>query len=574
MDLVLGGLVFFWFWELAREIPALVFWWQVKEYRWDRILIHLKTSQGKKWLIGPPRYLRYLLILLGLFSLSGPSLAFSGSINFIMAPFLVLGVLVPYQALVFYGFLSLRALKKGFLLGTIRPRWTPKAVGFVLGLFLAEALILGLGINLTKGNLIVAVLLLIGDSALLLGSFFLVSVLNFPTWLWREIKIVQAKKKLAGCQGLVRIAVTGSYGKTSTKVFLTQLLSRQFKVVASPGSVNTPIGLAQTVIDQIKPSTEVLIVEMGAYKGGEIKKMCRLIEPSIGILTAINSQHQALFGSLTAVTKAKYELIETLPQDGLAIFNLDDARVKSLGEKTKKNKKFYSIHKETDFWADQIKVKKWVVDFVFHSGSQKKMSPTAPLLGSHNVSNLVAAMGVANYLGVSQERLREQIKNLSCPEATLKPAGRYQGAWLIDDTWNANADGILAALAYLETAWFQARRIVVLQPLIELGNLAAQEHHRVGQSLGKVADLVFLTNNDFYDDLRKGAGEGAEKFKLPCRRDEIFARLTEDLGPGEVVLFEGREARGVLEKLKGVKARPGKKDGSWKRAGATGPASD
>jgi UDP-N-acetylmuramoyl-tripeptide--D-alanyl-D-alanine ligase len=549
VDLVV--LTVLWVLQLTREIPSLVFWWQIKEYRRDRMIIHLKTPQGRSLIAGLPQKGRYLLVLLGLFA--SVDVSWSGGsalVNIILALGLFLAAFLTPLALLYYGLLLARGLWRGRGSWTKSPDWTLRAV------FLAAALgLLELGAaagGWGKGESVFTTTLLAGHVLLLPLSFAVVALSDLPSRVWRRGRLEQARRKLDSYPRLLRVGITGSYGKTSSKYFLSQLLSRELQVVSSRGSVNTPIGLAGVVLNQLRPETEVFVAEMGAYKRGEVAGMCRLVKPRVGILTAINAQHQALFGSMAAVERAKYELIESLPPDGLAIFNLDDERVRKLGEKTRGvRKKFYSIKEEADVWAEAIEVKKWRVEFVLRT-AKEKLSLEAPFLGRHNVSNLLPGFLVGEYLGLDLKRLAAGVGDLEPPDQTLKPAGRYQGAWLIDDTWNANPEALLAALDYLHQAWPRARKVVVLQPMIELGEFASAEHRRVGRVLAKEADFVFLTNGNYEADLRAGAGEEGGRFELLPPGREGGARLASRLKRGDVVLFEGKEAGKILEKLDGL----------------------
>jgi len=152
------------------------------------------------------------------------------------------------------------------------------------------------------------------------------------------------------------IGITGSYGKSSTKEFLATILSAKYKVCKTSANRNSEIGVAETVLRELKPEHEIFIVEMGAYRTGEIKAICDIVHPTIGVLTAVSEQHLALFGSLEATKKAKYELIEALPENGIAIFNADNRATRELAEQTLKPKRLYSTERPADVSANAITV--------------------------------------------------------------------------------------------------------------------------------------------------------------------------------------------------------------------------
>src|SRR3989344_7636431 len=153
---------------------------------------------------------------------------------------------------------------------------------------------------------------------------FLSHISIFPLEIYYKNKIMdKARQKLAGLPNLKIIAITGSYGKTSTKDILYTLLWKKFRVVKTPKSFNTPMGLAQTILDYLKPNTQIFIAELGAYKIGDIKKLTKFLNPTIGVITAIGPQHLERFGSLENIAKAKMELFENLPPGGVAIRGLN-----------------------------------------------------------------------------------------------------------------------------------------------------------------------------------------------------------------------------------------------------------
>ena len=136
------------------------------------------------------------------------------------------------------------------------------------------------------------------------------------------------------------IAITGSYGKTSTKDFLATILSKRYKVLKTPGSFNTPMGICKVIRGELKPEHEIFIVEMGAKEKGNIKELCDLVRPEIGIITAIGPQHLETFKTMESVVSTKYELIESLPVEGIAVLNNDDENCRNLVKRIKEKEDF------------------------------------------------------------------------------------------------------------------------------------------------------------------------------------------------------------------------------------------
>src|SRR5262249_23934960 len=146
--------------------------------------------------------------------------------------------------------------------------------------------------------------------------------------------VALAARKLRQRSDLIVVGITGSYGKTSTKEFLSTLLGARYRVLKTAASVNTPVGIARTVLRGLQADHQVIVVEMGRYVPGNIRDLARLARPRIGILTAIGEQHLERFGSVENIARTKYELIQALPADGLAVFNADNARCRDLARKT------------------------------------------------------------------------------------------------------------------------------------------------------------------------------------------------------------------------------------------------
>jgi len=243
-----------WCARLLLNLLSYIQLWYVKEYRFDRMLIHLKTKQGKRLLFLPWR----------------------------------------------------------------RPPLKPKAC-FI---FIASALVL-LGIYFILPLFIIWKLFFM-DILLFPITAVFVLIAKVPTWIYHGILIRKAINKLQSHKKMIVIGITGSYGKTSTKEILATILGTKFKTLKTEASKNSPIGIAEVILSKLTPDDEVFIVEMGAYKPGEIREMCKIVKPSIGIVTAINEQHQDLFGSIDATVKAKYELIQGLNDGKIAIFNADN----------------------------------------------------------------------------------------------------------------------------------------------------------------------------------------------------------------------------------------------------------
>lgn len=256
------------------------------------------------------------------------------------------------------------------------------------------------------------------------------------------------------------IGITGSFGKTSTKEILSHVLSAKFKVCKTLGTNNTAIGVALTVLKQLKKSHQYFVVEMGAYKKGEIKAICKIVKPKIAIITGITDQHLSLFGSRENLIQAKSELLLVLPAKSPAFFNGQNPVTKKLAQNFP--------HLQT----------------ILYQYPKKKHKTN--LLGDYQQLNLQAAYLVALKLKLPSKIIASRFTNIPAFKTMLvKKIGLNQAA-IIDDSYNANPEGFKAVINYVKTLNY-SQKILITSGMIELG-FASQKHH---QEIGKLAQSVF-----------------------------------------------------------------------------------
>lgn len=524
--------ILFFLW-IIRNVISQVALWQLKEYRFDRIFIHLReTRQGKSILFSPLSFVKWIFIIGYVFVAFNESFLFTYYLG-IVSIYLLLSILV---------------LRENFLNLQKQPVYTPKALFIII-------VSLSIIFTLYSFPLMDKFLWLLLMDKL---SYFIVGIiifaLSFPTEVFRDLQIAKARQKLKKFKKLLVIGVTGSYGKSSTKDYVAQILKEKFSVVKTKGTNNTPIGIAQTILHDLTSETDIFVVEMGAYKKGEISDMCDMVHPKIGILTAVNDQHLSLFGSLENTKKAKYELIESLPRDGTALFN-GNGDVVDLYMKTKKNKVLYSTYYGKDLsqgekqgiFASNIHVKKRSVVFRVTIG-ESSFQLEAPLIGGHNIENILPGIFLAHLLGMNEQQIKRAVMYLSPISKTMIYHALQNGVTIIDDTFNANPDAVIAALRYAKI--FKGKKILVLQPMIELGKRSMDEHYRVALEAGKVCDALFLTNKNFYSAILRGIDESGGKCEVRVVTSQLASDyLSEYAKKDDVVVFEGKEAAYVLEKL-------------------------
>lgn len=521
---------------VLRNVLFLVFLWQLKEYRFDRVFIHLaETAQGKN-LLFHPLLLTKIAIIFGY-----------GYVVFHPEYSEMYAVLVTV-ILVFQAGL---ALKEAYFRLTRRPVFTFKA-SFIIVSTLGTVFLL-FAVPLLDRLL----WLLLIDRLVPFIIAFLIFFLSIPTNLYRDWIVERARKKMKDLGHVTVIAVTGSYGKTSTKEYIAQVLAEKFTVVKTRGTNNTPIGIANTILREVNSKTDIFVVEMGAYKRGEIAEMCQLVTPHMSVLTAVNAQHISLFGSIENTKKSKYEIIQALSAKGIGLFNGNNPYARELYAQTRKAKVLYKTVKDTseerDLLADHkklygfhIRPKEEEVSF-YVAVMDKILSLKAPLLGVHAVENILPAVYIAKHMGMSDAQIKYAVSHLEPLPKTMSYRLLPSGGVVIDDTFNANPQAVLAAIEYMKL--YKGKKILVLQPMIELGYKANAEHTRIGQEIGTVCDYLFLTNRNFYKEIRKGAKKGRNCEVAVLPPNEIAAFVLRNTAKRDIAVFEGKEAQACLEKI-------------------------
>ncbi len=303
----------------------------------------------------------------------------------------------------------------------------------------------------------------------------------------------QSKIYLESLDQLKIIGITGSFGKTTTKYIVTELLKQKFNVLKTPASYNTPMGITKVIRSELKPIHEIFVVEMSAKQRGDIKKICDLVAPQWGIITAVGEQHLETFLSIDHVKKTKNELIESLPTSGTAFFNIDDPISQELATLAKCHVVTYGIkNKGADYQAYDVVTNENGSSFTVRTATS--LSPTyftTSLLGEHNISNILSSIALASTLGVSLEAMVYPIKQLRAVPHRLEIKKIHDNIIIIDDAFNANPRGSAMALEVL--AQFRQRRKIVVTPgMVELGSREELCNQQFGTQMTQVCDYIIL----------------------------------------------------------------------------------
>lgn len=336
-----------------------------------------------------------------------------------------------------------------------------------------------------------------------------VLLFQIPTSILIKKELERAKIKREGFPNLTVIGISGSYGKTAVKEFLSTILSEKFKVLKTEKNNNAEIGIARLILDKLDSSHEVLVTEIGAYEKGKIRQVCEIIKPKIGILTGINEQHLSTFGSQENIIQAKNEILECseveIRYNDLKIFPTD-------------------IISEKEFFTFKING----VDFKIN------------LRRKHNIKNILLAVSAALKLGMTLEEISKACLKIKLSQSSMKVIEK-ENYTLLDASYSANSTGVLADLDYLNT--FSNKKIIIMPCLIELGSAAQGVHQKIGKRINEVCDLGIITTKDYFQDLK----QGSEKIILIENSEEVIREIKKY--SNATILLEGRIPKKVKDNL-------------------------
>jgi UDP-N-acetylmuramoyl-tripeptide--D-alanyl-D-alanine ligase len=346
------------------------------------------------------------------------------------------------------------------------------------------------------------------------------------------------------------IGVTGSCGKTTTKEILAQLLSTKLRTVSSPNSFNNDVGVPHTLL-LADETTEALVVEIGTNAPGEIAALCRIARPTVGIITNVGAAHLEGLGSVEGVAREKSDLFASLPREGFAVLNLDCRHAPMLRAASTARVITYSVEGEGELNARSP----W-----FSAGGTRfeldGREVRSPLLGVHNIHNLLAALAACRGLGYSIDELLPAVSQLHGGRRRMEKI-ELRGVTLFDDTYNANPESARAGLRVLSGLVGHRRRVVVLGDMLELGPRAPELHHAIGRdAAANGVDLLLLVG-----ELTQAAAAGALEAGMdPAHvrhvgaRGEALERVRGSIEDGDVVLVKGSHAMGMDAIVQGLRA--------------------
>ncbi len=342
------------------------------------------------------------------------------------------------------------------------------------------------------------------------------------------------------------IGVTGSVGKTTTKELIAAVLSTRYRTFKSEGNFNNEIGLPLMLL-KLSEAHERAVLEMGFYQIGEIKFLCDLARPHVGVVNNVYAVHLERAGSVENIAQGKGELVEALPPapEGVAVLNYDDPLALAMRARTRAKVFTYGLDPAADLWADHIE-SRGLGGIYFHlhyARAHETLHVKAPLLGQHSVHTALRATAVGLIEGLTWQDIVEGMQSLGATQLRLSAVTGPGGSLILDDTYNASPESVIAALNLLNE--LEGRRIAVLGDMLELGAYEETGHRRVGRRAREVAHLLITVGprGRIIADEAREVGLPAEAVVELNDSDEAIAYLRDRIGRGDVVLLKG--SRGV-----------------------------
>ena len=351
----------------------------------------------------------------------------------------------------------------------------------------------------------------------------------------------QARRKLAARPDLKTVAITGSYGKTSVKFILAEILRQRYHVLATPASYNTPMGICLVINTRLRREHQMLVLEMGARYRGDIAELCQIAPPDVGVVTAVGVAHLETMGPIENIALEKGTLVERLKEGGVAVLNVDDPRVADMASRTlgKVWRVSTEGHPDADVVASDVRYGRDGARFTVRDETGQTALFKTKLLGQHNVLNILLGVAVGREMGLRLRGIAHAVARVEPVEHRL--ALRQEGAvTVIDDAFNSNPVGAKNAVEILGQ-FDTGRRVVITPGMIELGERQWEENRAFGEHIARHADLAVLVGSRQTQPIQEGLRAGAfpeEQTKVFPSLFDAQAFLKSYLREGDVVLYE------------------------------------
>lgn len=434
--------------------------------------------------------------------------------------------------------------------------YTPKIVLILVLTMIVDIAFVGIVTQLLFSHYIISFRLLFFFSFFIslhyLLPYYLITCISLSTlltlpfdFMLKKIIIHKARTKLKQLSYIKIIGIVGSYGKTTMKEVVYSVLSQKFKVAKTDKSINTPLGIAQFILRDVKSDTDICIVEMGEYVPGDIKKLCAITPPDIGIVTGINEAHFERMGSLENAVKTIFEIADGMKSKTASlILNMNDKHV------AKNYKRFTGDHKIIPY--GMLNTKYLILNTKFHtdgSGISFTLKENLkivgdfklPVLAKYILDDIVAACLLDDLFDLSFEQIANGIRSIKPVSHRLEPiVNKQTGVLVIDDSYNGNPEGVGEAIRVL-SRFGGMRKIYITPGLVEMGASSEKIHYNIGKDLARVADIVILIKNSVTPFIEKGlryAEFAKDKIYMFASSQKMQDALPKILQANDVVLFQ------------------------------------
>ncbi len=350
----------------------------------------------------------------------------------------------------------------------------------------------------------------------------------------------RARRTLRSHKDLTVVGITGSYGKTSVKFIVREILGQRFQVLATPGSYNTPMGLCKVINNDLRSHHQVFVAEMGLRHPGDIAELCDLVQPDIGVITNVGVAHMESMGSVEAIAREKGVLARRIPPGGTVVLNADDARVLAMKDATDARVVTVSAAGSgADITARDIRYGPEGASFTVRLQDGSEQEFTTRLLGKHNVMNILMGIAVGRSMGLRLRQMTHPVRRIQPVDhrLQLRPEGDIL---IIDDAFNSNPVGARNAVEILGQ-FRTGRRIIVTPGMVELGKREDEENRAFGQAIAGHADLAVLVGPERTRPIAAGlldAGFPETQIHVVSSLFEAQDFLRSYLAAGDVVLYE------------------------------------
>ncbi len=354
-----------------------------------------------------------------------------------------------------------------------------------------------------------------------------------------EMYFRDAQRILRERKDLIRIGITGSWGKTSVKFILGTMLEEKYHTLITPASYNTPMGVTKVIRSRLEPGHRIFVSEMGARHVGDIREMCRLVHPQMGLLTSVGPQHLDTFHTLERVIRTKYELMDAIPEDGTCFFADDGDICRDLWKRTEKEKWITGLDSGTDdVWAEEIHVSGEGSRFLLCT-QERRIQCHTRLLGELNIRNILLCAAVCMKLGMTDEQIARGIGKIVPVEHRLQLIPNPGGMTVIDDAFNSNIRGAEQAFRVMKE--MQGARFLITPGMVELGKQEEEMNREFGALAADCCDVAILVGKKRSEAIMQGLkdkGFPEENIHVTTSLDEATELLGRLVRPGDTALFE------------------------------------